>query len=155
METFYLVSERLNMEQAGASSHGGMEANASIFGLGGIFFRLGDVKISLRGDFSMTQGGMPPWPRGDRRPWEQAFYLCWHGNNEKLMNHISPPMKLYCNSSTWCLHYSEPEFHSIRGTTTFATDEEIKWQLDLWMALSRSESQGDNPDRWRRIKVKG
>ena len=51
--------------KSGASSHGGMEANASIFGLGGIFFRLGDVKISLRGGFfhdpggdaSMTQGG--------------------------------------------------------------------------------------------------
>ena len=52
----------------GRLAMGGMEANASIFGLGGIFFRLGDVKISLRGDFSMTQGGCLHDPGGDRRP---------------------------------------------------------------------------------------
>ena len=34
----------------------------------GDFFRLGDVKISLRGDFSMTQGGCLHDPGEDRRP---------------------------------------------------------------------------------------
>ena len=40
----------------GASSHGGDGGKCLHFLAGGIFFRLGDVKISLRGDFSMTQG---------------------------------------------------------------------------------------------------
>ena len=43
----------------GRLAMGGMEANASIFGLG-FFFRLGDVKISLRGGFFHDPGGMPP-----------------------------------------------------------------------------------------------
>ena len=52
--------------ETGASSHGGDGGKCLHFWAGGIFFRLGDVKISLRGGFfhdpggdaSMTQGGI-------------------------------------------------------------------------------------------------
>ena len=49
---------------SGASSHGGMGSKCLHFWAGGIFFRLGDVKISLRGGFFHDPGGCLPWPRG-------------------------------------------------------------------------------------------
>ena len=48
---------------SGASSHGGMEANASIFGLGGFFLGLGMWKFHS-GGFFHDPGGIFPWPRG-------------------------------------------------------------------------------------------
>ena len=63
-----LGSRPTGWEPPGASSHGGMEANASIFGLGGFFLGLGMWKFHSGGDFSMTQGGCLHDPGGIDAP---------------------------------------------------------------------------------------